>query len=447
MHFDRQYGADDPVKQKGNIMTRGISYIRRAKRFGRDQAGMTAVLFALTATGLTGMLGSSIDVGHVLAMKGQLNARVQADALVGARALAQTNATSSTVGTAVTTWDSQKPLTNVTVTNTTTTLACVSATTNLPSCNGTNPNSVKVTQTATVSTYFLKIFGIPQFSLTSSATAAMAGGAGTPMQIMFVLDATASMGTTKDPGCTDISNATRYQCAAYSIQQVMIQLQPSLTKVGLMAFPGSATQFNPTSPCPTQPSSTPYYSANIHYQIGVGLDSTYNNGSGVLVDSSPMVRAVGDNVTSQVGCLTAKGGQGSYIAEVLTKAQAALPVIAGTENVIILLSDGDTNANSAQLSSHSTSKQCGASVTAADAAAAAGTTIYSVAYGAPLSGCSINDTYTPCTAMQAIASDPTKFFSTNSNCAISGSPNSAANLPAILRQITTSLSKPRLVLN
>jgi len=38
-------------------------------------------------------------------------------------------------------------------------------------------------------------------------------------------------------------------------------------------------------------------------------------------------------------------------------------------------------------------------------------------------------------------------FSTNTNCAISGSPNSATNLPAILKQITVSLSKPRLVSN
>src|SRR5476651_1036158 len=121
-------------------MTRRISYIRRAKRFGRDQAGATAVLFALTATGLIGMLGSSIDVGHVLAAKRQLDDRVQADALVGARALSAANATSSSVGTTVTSWNSQNPLTTVTVTNTTTALTCITSTTSLPTCNGTNPN-------------------------------------------------------------------------------------------------------------------------------------------------------------------------------------------------------------------------------------------------------------------------------------------------------------------
>ena len=430
-------------------MTRGASYIRRAKRFGRDQAGATAILFALLATGLMGALGASVDIGHVLAVKGQLDARAQANALVGARALSETNATSSTVGAAVTTWDSGRPLTTLTVTNLTTLLTCVTATASLPTCNGTNPNAVKVTQTATVPTYFLKIFGIPQFALTSSATAAMAGGAGTPMQIMFVLDGTGSMGdaeTTCDDPATGVANSTRWKCALYSVQQVMTQLQPSLTKVGLMAFPGTATQYNPSSPCGTQPSSTPYLSANIKYQIGAGLDATYNNGSGVLVASSPMVRAVGSRTTPLVtACLTNKGGQGSYAAEVLTKAHAALPVIEGVENVIIFLSDGDFNADTDQIVG-STSSQCARAVTAADTAAAAGTTIYSVAYGAGLSGCgSDGGTWNPCTTMQGIASDPTKFYSTKSNCAIAGSANNANTLPAILKQIRASLSKPRLV--
>lgn len=378
-------------------MTRAISYLTRAKRFGRDQAGATAILFGLAATGLIGMLGASVDVGHALAAKRQLDNRVQADALMGARALSTPNATSASVGAIVTSWNGQHPLASVTGTNTTTALTCITATANLPACNGANPNGVKVTQTGKVSTYFLKLFGYPEFNLASSATAAAAGGAGTPMQVMFVLDSTGSMNN-DDPACTvpGIAHPTRYQCATYSIQQVMLQLQPSLTSVGLMAFPGTGTQYNPSTPCGTQPSSVPYLTTNIHYQIGASLDATYKLATGLLNPPSPMVRAVGNNAASPsvVGCQTAKGGQQSYGAEVLTKAQAALPIIAGTQNVIIFLSDGDFNASQA-----------------------------------------------------AIASDGTKFFSTASNCAIAGSPNSATNLPGILKQIVGSLSKPRLVLN
>ena len=167
-----------------------------------------------------------------------------------------------------------------------------------------------------------------------------------------------------------------------------------------MIFPGMATQYSPTShPCATQPNSTPYYTANIKYQIGTALDATYNNGSGSLVNSSPLVQAVGDVTATPkalTGCVTAKGGEGSYAAEVLTKAQAALPVVAGTKNVIIFLSDGDFNASASQLNNQTskTSKQCDQAIAAAQAATAAGTTVYSVAYGAPTSGCSSRATPT-----------------------------------------------------
>jgi len=308
-----------------------------------------------------------------------------------------------------------------------------------------------VTRTATVSTNFLKAVGFPSITLTSTSSAAKAGGTAVPLNVMFVLDATGSMGDT-DSGCTIpglSGHPSRFQCAEYSIQSVLKTMPTSLDKVGLMIFPGMATQYSPTAhPCPTQPNSTPYYTTNIKYQIGTTLDATYNTGSGALNDSSPLVQAVGDVAATPKalpGCVTAKGGQNSYAAEVLTKAQAALPVVAGTQNVIIFLSDGDYNANSTQLSNHSTSKQCDQAIAAAQAATAAGTTVYAVAYGAPTSGCSSGDTHNPCTTMQAIASDKSRFYTTDSSCQMTGSPNAVASLPSAFQAITTTLTKPRLV--
>ena len=150
---------------------------------------------------------------------------------------------------------------------------------------------------------------------------------------------------------------------------------------------------------------------------------------------------------SLTGCVTAKGGQGSYAAEVLAKAQAALPVVAGTQNVIIFLSDGDFNASSKQLSkvTGKDTKQCDQAIAAAQAATAAGYTVYSVAYGAATSGCSSGDTHNPCTTMQAIASDKTRFYTTSTGCQMTGSPNAVATLPSAFQSITTTLTKPRLV--
>ena len=313
-----------------------------------------------------------------------------------------------------------------------------------------SPNVVSVTQTANVSTYFLRAIGRTSFALSSTVKAAKAGGLAKPLHVMFVLDATGSMGTA-DTNCTvpGVSKPTRFQCALYSVQSVLKVMPTSLDKVGLMIFPGMGTQYSPTShPCPTQPNSVPYLSTGIKYQIGTALDNTYNNGSGALARASPMVQAVG-NYTSLTPCVTNKGGQGSYAAEVITKANAALPVVTGTQNVIILLSDGDYGASSAELSNQTAkvSKQCGQAVDAAKAATAAGTVVDAVAYGAPTSGCSSGDTYNPCTAMQAIASDPTKFYTTNSTCNINGSANPVSQLPTIFQSITTTLTKPRLLPN
>jgi hypothetical protein len=241
---------------------------------------------------------------------------------------------------------------------------------NLPSCNGTTPKAVTVTQTATISTVFLKALGVESFSLSSTKTGSKAGGTPMPLNVMFVLDATV-------PGK---SNPSRWQCALYSIQSTLKVMPTSMDRAGLMVFPGLATQYSPTShPCPTYPNSVPYYTSTIKYQIGTTLDATFNDGAGALVNTSPLVQAVG-NGSTLTPCVTNKGGQGSYLAEVLIKAQAALPVVAGTQNVIIILSDGDFNASKAQLNNQTTYQtgQCDRAIAAAQAATAAGTRVYSV---------------------------------------------------------------------
>jgi Flp pilus assembly protein TadG len=430
-------------------MKRSISSVSwNIRRLFHDQAGATAILFGIMAVGLMGTAGLTIDAGRIYAAKKSFDADTTAAALVGANALLQANATQSTVQTAVTNWTTANPSSKVTVTHTNVAVSCDTATTNLPTCNGTTANVATVTRTATVSTNFLKAIGLPSITLTSSSSASKAGGTAVPLNVMFVLDATGSMNSA-DAGCTvpGISHPSRFQCAEYSVQSILKTMPTSLDRAGLMIFPGMATQYSPTShPCANQPNSTPYYTTNIKYQIGTALDATYNNGSGALNNSSALVQAVG-NGTSLTGCVTAKGGEGSYAAEVLTKAQAALPVVAGTQNVIIFLSDGDYNATASALSNQTgkTTKQCDQAIAAAQAATAAGTTVYAVAYGAPTSGCSSGDTHNPCTTMQAIASDSTRFYSTDSSCQIAGSANAISSLPAAFQAITTNLTKPRLV--
>jgi Flp pilus assembly protein TadG len=434
-------------------MKRTLSSAPRAvRRLLRDRSGATALLFGFMAVGLMGTAGLTVDVGQVFVSKRAFDAATQSAALAGANALLANNANLTTVTAAVTAWNTANPPSKISIGHTSVAISCNTTTANLPTCNGTSSNVATVTQTASVTTHFLRAFGFPTISLASTASAAKAGGSAIPLNVMFVLDATQSMNDA-DSGCTGvpgIAHPTRFQCAMYSIQSVLKKMPTSMDKAGLMIFPGMATQYSPTShPCATQPNSTPYYSANIKYQIGTTLDVTYNNGAGALVNTSPLVQAVGNYsaTPSVTGCVTAKGGQGSYAAEVLTKAKAALPVVAGTQNVIIFLSDGDFNASASQLSNTSgkSTKQCDQAIAAAQAATTAGYTVYAVAYGAATSGCSSGDTHNPCTTMQTIASDKTRFYTTSTGCQMTGSPNAVANLPAAFQSITTTLTKPRLV--
>ena len=119
------------------------------RRLWRRQDGTTAILFAVMAPGLIGVVGLSIDVGRVMAAKKGFTGSAEAAALAGAYALLQSNATLTTVSSAVTSWNTAHAPSNVTVTNTSTSLSCVTATTNLPNCTSANPNVVNVTQTGT----------------------------------------------------------------------------------------------------------------------------------------------------------------------------------------------------------------------------------------------------------------------------------------------------------
>jgi hypothetical protein len=104
----------------------------------------------------------------------------------------------------------------------------------------------------------------------------------------------------------------------------------------------------------------------------------------------------------------------------------------------------------------SNTDECAQAIAAAQAAAAAGTWVYSVAYGAAGSGCQYDTTdtadpayagITPCQTMGDIASDSTKFYSDGiGNSACSGA-NSISNLVSLFTAISADLSQPRLIAN
>jgi hypothetical protein len=208
------------------------------------------------------------------------------------------------------------------------------------------------------------------------------------------------------------------------------------------------------------------------YQI-VPFSSDYRTSDSAtsLNASSTLVIASGGGSCKGVA---APGGEGTFYAGAIAAAQSALTTAAAnrpnTKNVMILISDGDASATTAEglaepssspLPSpvYSVTAQCQQAVTAARNAASAGTTVYAVAYGAESSGCTAGDTLTPICTMQQIANSPgstggysqnnQNFFtdatSTRSGCAASA--RSTGTLDEIFKAISGDLTVSRLIPN
>jgi hypothetical protein len=196
-----------------------------------------------------------------------------------------------------------------------------------------------------------------------------------------------------------------------------------------------------------------------------------------LNTSSDLVIAVG----GKGGCagIGAPGGEGTYYAGAIYQAQASLVAEQlanpGSQNVIILLSDGDAGAcgttsqsacNKIQMTEGTTSttvatsngvyaswiNQCHQAVTAAKAATAAGTRVYTVAYGAEASGCPFDSpAITPCVTMEDMASTTATFFSDytatggTGNCISSSRPTTS--LDEIFTEIAGDFTTSRLIPN
>jgi hypothetical protein len=235
-------------------------------------------------------------------------------------------------------------------------------------------------------------------------------------------------------------------------------------------------------------------------------DPTQSNG---LKTTSSIVKAITKCMKpiSQAGSGTgglngASSGGITYYASILYAAQAALTAEAklntGTNNAIIFLSDGQANLMAATAdfptspytwvagtsgltaltgtgSYPDTKDECQQAIIAAQAAAAAGTQVYSVAYGSEQTGCyssngsngntdtslltfsrPLNQTFaisalTPCIAMENIASSLSNFYSdynqSGSGSTCQDSSHTVTSLADIFLSIAASFTQPRLIPN
>lgn len=467
-------------------------------RFLKDDRGQMLPMMSLLLIGFLGTAAMSIDAGRAFYDYRELQASTNAAALAGAHILPNSGAAAQATAYSSVSGDNnaETNLTNVTMVSGYPKLECLTALSNMGmSCVApASANAVQVQQQMTVYLIFAPIFGKKTLTLTATATAAMAGAATAPYNVAIVVDTTASMNTAD----TDCGSNTRLQCALAGVQVFLHDLFPcaqneatcgtvtngnvadSVDQVSLFAFPNVTlgtvgTDYDCSATTPTKepytfPSSSattyaPSGSSTPTYQV-VGYSSDYraSDTSASLSTTSNIVKAV--NGVSGCTGMSAPGGEGTYIAGAIYAAQASLVAAkaahAGSTNVMIILSDGDagtttsgamTGASTTTGTYPSTKQQCAQQITAAQAAATAGTKVYTVAYGSPSTGCAMDTspTMSPCTAMQNMASNARFFYSdytqsgSGSTCQSAAQPTS--NLNQIFTDIAGSLSVPRLIPN
>jgi hypothetical protein len=424
-------------------------------------------------------------------------------------------------------YNARTTLPNVTVTSTLKCLTTLQA--QGIACVGTVPyNAVQVTQSMSLPTFFGAVIGIKTVSLSATATAATRGGSPRPSNVAVIMDTTLSMNNT-DTNCV-INNVaqTQMQCALNGFQILLKNLSPCgnyqttctnssgvntnpFDQVALFTFPNltpltASIDANCTTPIPLSnvyqglsgitvpgmpawggvPTATMYTAPTPGASSYVpGLVGTYqvtgflsdyrtSNAATTLNPNSQLVKAAGG--ASGCGSMLPSnydGAYGTYYAGAIYAAQAALTaqqaLNPSSENVIILLSDGDAttpqtwNGNQDFVSNATSNGQypswvaeCGQAILAAQSATAAGTLFYSVAYGSSPTGCASDantgpyPNVSPCDTMAYMASAPQYFYSdwqqsgSNSTC-VSSQPVVALN--DIFQAISNDLTEARLIPN
>jgi len=250
---------------------------------------------------------------------------------------------------------------------------------------------------------------------------------------------------------------------------------PSATATSLTTMPYTTVTTSSTGTGTGKVTTTVTTTDQMTYQITPYLSDYRSSDSASTLNTSSF-DAIATGAQSGCSGVKAPGGEGTYYAGAIYAAQASLlaeqAANPGSQNVIIMISDGDASSSgtgsSIQMAEGTTSttvataggtypswkNECAQAVTAAAAAKTAGTKIYTIAYGSTSSGCATDSpAITPCNTMKSIASTPltTYFYSdfqstgsgTDSSCI--GSADSTTNINQIFTDIGASFTVARLI--
>lgn len=317
----------------------------------RTSSGQTLPLVVVFLLTLLLFCGAVIDIGNAYRVKQALQASADAAVAAGAGNLPNTTAASAAAHNLSAENSGKNRIAGVPNVSANVTLDCST------SSNFCNPaNTVHITESANVPTYFLRLVGINSITETVRAQACSPCG-GLPLDVMIVLDRTGSMAGTK------ISNAKA------GILAFLSGMDPTIDNVGLVVLPPATSLANAcsTTDDTTYQDTTPAY-------LLVPLGNTYATSLGNLNNNSPLV--------STVNCVHAVGGTAYTLA--LDSAYQELQANGrqGTQKVIVFLSDGAANYGPQYFSSSSPylTNPCKSAVDNAATMKANRVLIYTIAY-------------------------------------------------------------------
>jgi len=498
--------------------------MRRREQIGRlwrDESGQMLPTIAMMMTVMLGLMGLVLDVGHVYMCHRELQSSADASALAGATAMAGATThplatTASGVVAYATNYSSipgssntYKNLPNVTMMSGYPVLKCL---TTLQaqgiSCVGFVPdNAVQVKLQAVVPLSFAKLFGLSTMTIQATATAAKGGGPSRPYNIAIIVDSSGSM-RSPDWDCDPTGNTPKLLCALNGIQGLLHYLDPcgtsqatctitggqaadSVARVSIYTFPemAASTVGNDFNCGTTPPTSTVYdypaagaigyYPSGPTFRV-VPFRSDYR-----LSDTATSLNTSSDITNAVYGNPGCNGimspanvtYNNTYYPPPMYAAEAAMLAVQsgnpGSENVMIIVGDGDANTprtdgSTVILPSPATANakypswlgECSQAVTAAKSFS--GTVVYTVAYGAPASGCvydqdsaftpntntSAYPNIQPCTELASMATYSWTFFSDNFGAIGAGTCDAGqaeTSLAGIFLQIAGDLTEARLV--
>ncbi len=474
-------------------------------RMLKDERGQILPWMVFLSVLVIGAGGLTVDLGHAYICYRELQASTDAAALAGAYAMTASDATQASVTAKINAFASVANGANANYNlpspKVTTTFKCITGNAIVAAPCNSNPtgyNIVQVVQASTVPTYFIRalaamgIKSAQSITLTAMSTATPMSGKSTQVNVAMVIDTTASMASDDSaPNC----NNTRIHCALEGVQTMLTALSPctaSSTKtnctpydqVSLFTFPSvqANTAANNTNCSGKNPTVVPYSTPGIGaswtapsgtgatYQITDYLSdySSTNQQGGSLSTSSGLTKAI--STSGNCKGMQTPGGDGTYYAGAIYAAQSSLIAAQnanpGSQNFMIILSDGDANADSSKITGSSKlsgnvygspDDQCHQAIAAAKYATDNKTTVFTIAYGASSSGCSSDKSsfkISPCSTLQQMSSgynsgDTSHFYSdttADQNKGQCPSPNTGS-LNSIFKSIAAQFSQSRLVPN